>query len=76
MQLFSADATVFFKKILKNILTPKKWKNWHQKLLKISSEWIFPYYEISGPDICSLICALGADTHKPWKVGLDAYLSK
>ena len=50
----------------------KNWKNHPKKLLRIgpdpffpqSSPGIspqpkidFPYYEISGPDICSLICA-------------------
>ena len=33
MQLFSADAEVFSKKIQKNFLTPKNWKNVPQKLL-------------------------------------------
>ena len=69
MQLFSADAKVFSKK--KIFLTPKKWKNWPQKLLIIGPDPFisqsspehspqpridFSYYEISGPDICSLIC--------------------
>ena len=71
MQLFSADAIVFSKKI--NVFfTPKKWKNRPQKLLIIGPDPFipqtspghssqpkidFPYYEISEPDICSLICA-------------------
>ena len=52
-------------------LTPKKWKNGPQKLLTIGPTPFFPqsspdhgpqpriefsYNEISGPDICSLIC--------------------
>ena len=56
-------------------MTPKKWKNWPQKLLIIGPEPFFPlsspnhspqpridfpYYEISGPDICSLICVTDA----------------
>ena len=73
MQLFSADAMVFSKKILNIFLTPKKWKNGPQKLLIIGQNpYIsqsspdhspqhridFSYYEISGPEICSLICGL------------------
>ena len=72
MQLFSADAMVFSKKFKKIFLTPKKWKNGPQKLLIIGPDPFisqsspdhspqpridFSYYEISGPDICSLICA-------------------
>ena len=71
MQLYSADAMVFPKKILNFFLTPKKWKNGPQKLLIIGPDPFisqsspdhspqpridFSYYEISGPDICSLIC--------------------
>ena len=73
MQLFSADAMVFSKKLKKKFLTPKNWKNEPQKLLIIDPDPFFPqsspghspqpkidfpYHEISGPDICSLICAL------------------
>ena len=51
-------------------MTRKKWKNWPQKLLIIGPDPFisvqprpqpridFSYYEISGPDICSLICGL------------------
>ena len=54
-------------------LTPKKWKNGPQKLLIIGPDPFIPqsspghspqpkidppYHEISGPDICSLICEL------------------
>ena len=75
LQLFSADAIVFSKKKIKNFLTPKKWKNGPQKLLIIGpdpfisqsspdhspqSRIDFSYYQILGPDICSLICALRA----------------
>ena len=71
MQLFSADAMVFSKNFLKIFLTPKKGKNRPQKLLIIGPDPFFPltspghspqpkidspYHEISGPDICSLIC--------------------
>ena len=71
MQLFSADAIVFSKKFQHFFLTPKKWKNGPQKLLIIGPDPFisqsspdhspqpridFSYYEISGPDICSLIC--------------------
>ena len=71
MQLFSADAMVFSKTFLKIFLTPKKGKNRPQKLLIIGPDPFisqsaqtygpqpridFSYYEISGPDICSLIC--------------------
>ena len=73
MQIFSADAMVFSKKFKKFFLTPKKWKNGPQKLLIIGPDPFilqsrpdhsplpridFSYYEISGPDICSLICEL------------------
>ena len=72
MQLSSADAIVFSKKF-NFFLTPKKWKNGPQKLLIIGPDPFisqsspdhspqpridFSYYEISGPDICSLICGL------------------
>ena len=55
----------------KKKLTPKKWKNWPQKLLIMGPDPIisqsspdhspqhridFSNYEIPGPDICSLIC--------------------
>ena len=71
MQLFSADAMVFSKKFWNFFLTPKKWKNGPQKLLIIGPDPFitqtspghspqpkidFPYHEVSGPDICSLIC--------------------
>ena len=72
MQLFSADTIhSVFKKKLNFFLTSKRWKNGPQKLLIIgpgpfipqSSPYHspqpkidFPYHEISGPDICSLIC--------------------
>ena len=54
-----------------NFLPMKNWKNHPKKLLRISPDLFFPrsspgispqpkidfpYYEISGPDICSLIC--------------------
>ena len=71
MHLFSADAMVFSKKLKKKNFDPKKVKkraskvahNWprpffpqsssgHSPQSKIDS----PYHEISGPDICSLIC--------------------
>ena len=74
MQLFSADAMVFSKKKLKKqFLTPKKWKNGPQKLLIIGPDPLFPqsnpghspqpkidspYHDILGPDICSLICGV------------------
>jgi len=60
-----------FKKNLTFFLTPKKRKNGPQELLIIGPTPFFPqsspdhspqpridfsYYEISGPDICSLIC--------------------
>ena len=69
IQLFSVDDVGFSKK--KNFLTPKKWKNGPQKLLIIGPDPFisqsspdhnpqpridFSYYEISGQDICSLIC--------------------
>ena len=62
-----------FKKKLKKFLIPKKWKNRPQKLLIIGPDPLisqsspdqqptaridFSYYEISGPGICFLICAL------------------
>ena len=71
MQLFSADAMVFSKQFKKKFLTPKKWKNGPKKMLIINPDPFFPksspghspqpkidfpYYEISGPDICSIIC--------------------
>jgi hypothetical protein len=69
MQLISADAIVFSKKYK----PPKTFKNHPQKLLIIGPDPFmyfkdqprpqpridFSYYEISGPDICSLICAAG-----------------
>ena len=47
MQLFSADAIVFSKKILNFFLTPKKWKNGPQKLLIIGPD---PFISQSSPD--------------------------
>ena len=73
MQLFSSDAMVFSKKLEEIFLTTKKWKNGPKKLLIIGPDPFFPlsspdhspqpridfpFYEISGPDICSLICVL------------------
>ena len=64
-----------FKKKSKFFLTPKKWRNGPKKLLIIGpdpfishsspdyspqSRIDFSCYEISGPDICSLICDLHA----------------
>ena len=50
MQLFSVNA-------IKKFFDPKKVKkNGPQKLLIISPDPFISYYEISGPDICSLIC--------------------
>ena len=59
-----------FKKIKKKIFDPEKVKNGPQKLLIIGPDPFllsipghspqpridFSYHEISGPDICSLIC--------------------
>ena len=71
MQLFSANAIVFSKIFFEFFLSPKTWKNSPQKLLIIvpdpfisqsspdhspKSRIDFSYYEISGPDICSLSC--------------------
>ena len=52
MQLFSADAIVFSKKILKKIFDPKTWKNRHQKLLIIGPELFFMYWPCcpNGPE--------------------------
>ena len=62
---------MFSKKGFKNFLTPKKLKNWPQKLLIIGPFILqsspdhspqpridFSYYEILGPDMCSLICGI------------------
>ena len=73
MQLFSADAIAFSKKNKKKFFDHEKVKKWasnvahnrprpffplsspgHSPQPKID----FPYYEISGPDICSLICEM------------------
>ena len=70
--LFSVQMLCCFqKKNWYFFLTPKKWKNRPQKLLIIGLDPFIPqsspdhrpepridfsYYEISGPDICSLIC--------------------
>jgi hypothetical protein len=58
MQLFSADATVFSKKIKIKLLIinadlfiPQSSPD-HSPQPRID----FPYYEISGPNICSRIC--------------------
>ena len=64
------------KKIQKKFFLPmKNWKNHPKKLLRIGPDHFFPltsqghspqpkidfpYHEISGPDICSLICDLEA----------------
>ena len=71
MQLFSADATMLKKYIFLNFLPMKNWKSHPKKLLRIGPDPFFPrsspghspqpkidipYQEISGPDICSLIC--------------------
>jgi hypothetical protein len=73
MQLFSADPKIFSKQFLINFLSIKTLKNWPQKLLIISPDPFisqsspdhspqpridFSYHEISGPDICFLICDL------------------
>ena len=47
MQLLSADAIKFSKKISKNFLTWKKWKNGPQKLLIIGQD---PFISQSSPD--------------------------
>ena len=62
-------------------MTPKKWKNGPQKLLIISPDPFisqsspdhsplpridFSYYEISGPNICSLICVLVPIIYLSW----------
>ena len=70
MHHFSADAIVFSKKILKKF-DPEKVK---KRASKVAHNWPrsfyftvqprpqpgidFSYYEISGPDICSLICGV------------------
>ena len=68
-QLFWAFFSIFHgeKKI---ILAMKNWKNRQIKLLVIGPDPFipqpkidFPYYEISGPDICSLICNFSASIH-------------
>ena len=71
MQLFSADATMFSKKILKYFFDPEKVKKRASKVAHNRPNPFFPqsspdhspqpridflYHEISGPDICSLIC--------------------
>ena len=43
MQIFSADATIFFRNDFKVFLLPKTWKNLPQKLL-ISPEPFFMYW--------------------------------
>ena len=73
MQLFSADTKVFSKKFKKKIFDPEKVKKLASKVAhnqprpfisQASSDHSpqpsieFSYYEISGPDICSLICVL------------------
>ena len=85
MQIFSADAKVFSKKLKRKFLTPKKWKNGPQKLLIIGPDPFisqfspdhspkpridFSYYEISGPDICSLTCDLDNSDEPEPKPGL------
>ena len=76
---------MFSKKIKKNFLTPKKWKNGPQKLLIIGPDPFvsqsspdhspqpridFSYYEISGPDIFSLICGTDPSSEMMYE-GLD-----
>ena len=71
MQLFSSDPKIFSKIFWINFLSIKTLKNGPQKLLIIGlNPFIsqsspehspqpridFSYYEISGPDICFLIC--------------------
>ena len=69
IQLFSADPKIFSKFFHINFLPIKTLKNGPQKLLTIGPNIFFhspahgphpridfSYYEISGPDICSLIC--------------------
>ena len=68
-----------FKKKLKIFFTPKKWKNRPQKLLIIGPDHFFTlpspghspqpridfsYYEISGPDICYLICVFNPSFYR------------
>ena len=55
MQLFSADAIVFSKKFKKSFLTRLPFISTVQPRPQLRID--FSYYEISGPDICSLICA-------------------
>ena len=74
---FSVRTLQCFQKILKFFWPRKSEKNWPQKLLMIDpAPFIaqssqdhspqpridFSYYEISGPDICSLICGGLPDT--------------
>ena len=71
MQLFSAEAIVFSKKLKKKFFDPEKVKKRASKVAHNRPRPFFPtvqprpqpridfsYYEISGPDICSLICDL------------------
>ena len=60
MQLLRAAAVVFSKKILKFFFDLKKVKKRASKVAhnqpRPQPRIDFSYYEISGPDICSLIC--------------------
>jgi hypothetical protein len=47
MQLFSADATIFSKKNLKEMLHPKTFKNCPQKLLIIGPNFFFQYCQLA-----------------------------
>ena len=77
MQLFSADAIVFSKKLKKNFWPWKSEKTGlkvahnqprpfyftvQPRPLRPQPRIDFSYYEISGPDICSLICGLALFT--------------
>ena len=66
MQLFSADAIVFSKKLKKLILTPKTWKNRPQKLLIIGPQLFFMYWPgcPNGPETCNPV------PQKPLNAGL------
>ena len=95
MQLFSADPKTFSKTFWINFLSIKTFKNWPQELLIIRQDPFislsspdhspqlridFSYYEISWPDICSLICdqdvhllltlllLLKYQFYMPWKI--------
>ena len=79
------------KKIKKNFFLPmKNWKNHPKKLLRIGPDHFFPltsqghspqpkidfpYHEISGPDICCLICD-GGKANENAKQALQSNLAK